>query len=261
LQVAIGNMMPLETAKKTTQRARRFRISNLPADPALRAGLPAFLTALMSALKLVAREGDPVVSTALEEGKDSAIVEFRTVVETKSCKDSVHGLKYGDQTLSSEWLVDFMPLSAHEEHLLNGTGVIGGKDDVMAIGGAQSAIKVAAKPPAEAEATPVLCLSNILSDKELESAEEVAECLEDTRDKCQADVGGVKQGLVVRPGQQGGESEVYVGKMMVLFEDAATAFKAAGLLHGLKFDGRPVAASFAPEDVFQRLLAAQAPAS
>ena len=44
------------------------------------------------------------------------------------------GLKYGDSTLSAEWMVDYMPLSAHEEALLNGTGVVGGPEDIMSVG-------------------------------------------------------------------------------------------------------------------------------
>jgi len=254
-QVAMGNLMPIETAKKTTLRARRFRIANLPKDPALKAGLPAFLSALLNALKLVSREGDPIVNTEPEEGKDSAVVELRTVLEAKQCKDSVGGLKYGDSLLTAEWLADYMPLSAHEEALLNGTGVVGGKEDIMTVG-ADVRITVAAKPPGREEATTVLCLSNLLSETELENPEDVAECLEDTTDKCESDVGGVVQGIVVRPGQQGAESEVYVGKMLIMFKDADTAFKGAETLHGLKFDGRPVSASFAPEEIFSRLLIA-----
>jgi hypothetical protein len=43
---------------------------------------------------------------------------------------------------------------------------------------------------------------------------------------------------------------------MIRFADKKKAYQAAIALHGLKFDGRPVAASFVNEETFQTLYTA-----
>ncbi len=40
-------------------------------------------------------------------------------------------------------------------------------------------------PPREAEATHVVCLTNLLTDEELQDPQEADDVLEDTRDKCE----------------------------------------------------------------------------
>ena len=49
--------------------------------------------------------------------------------------------------------------------------------------------------------------------------------------------------LVVKPGEGGDAGQQYGKKTLVKFADADKAFSAAKALHGLKFDGRPVATS------------------
>ena len=83
-QVAMGNLMPIATAKMCTLRARRFRISNLPKDPALKAGLPAFLSALLNALKLVSRDGDPIVNTEVHFPPPPLLLSILELSDTQS---------------------------------------------------------------------------------------------------------------------------------------------------------------------------------
>mmetsp|Transcript_12716 Transcript_12716/g.44526 ORF Transcript_12716/g.44526 Transcript_12716/m.44526 type:complete len:80 (-) Transcript_12716:1353-1592(-) len=69
------------------------------------------------------------------------------------------------------------------------------------------------------------------------------------------DFGEIDQAIVVR-GTEAADLPAcshMKGKLLILFKDKKIAFKAAQGLHGVKFDGRPVIASFADEKTFEEL--------
>ena len=97
-------------------------------------------------------------------------------------------------------------------------------------------------------------LSNLFSEAEIKDKEEASDILEDTKDKC-GEYGEVKGALVVREGEGGEDGVAYTGLSLIRFSETSKAFAAAKALHGLRFDGRPVAAKFASTELFDKFAA------
>ena len=57
--------------------------------------------------------------------------------------------------------------------------------------------------PLEVEATTILVLSNLASEEELNNEQDAADVLEDTKEKCEKDFGGVDAALLITPGTGG----------------------------------------------------------
>lgn len=107
--------------------------------------------------------------------------------------------------------------------------------------------------------TKIVCISNLLSDAEMADQQESQDVLEDTKDKCEEDFGPVASAILVLPSD--GDLQGWTGRLLVHFNDMEHAKKAAEKLHGLKFDGRPVACSFVDEKVLFSSLPSLPPSS
>lgn len=57
--------------------------------------------------------------------------------------------------------------------------------------------------------------------------------------------------VIPRP-QAEGEDEPYTGKVVIEFEDANVAMRARNALHGRKFGGNEVEATFLPEHLYSK---------
>ena len=114
----------------------------------------------------------------------------------------------------------------------------------------QAAIKAAMAVSTSKEdgSTKIVCISNLLSDAEMADQQESQDVLEDTKDKCEDDFGPVSSAILVLPSD--GDFQGWTGRLLVHFNDVEHAKKAAEKLHGLKFDGRPVACSFVDEKTY-----------
>eukprot|EP00244_Chara_vulgaris_P012085 TRINITY_DN6254_c0_g1_i2.p1 TRINITY_DN6254_c0_g1~~TRINITY_DN6254_c0_g1_i2.p1 ORF type:complete len:149 (+),score=30.32 TRINITY_DN6254_c0_g1_i2:3-449(+) len=106
--------------------------------------------------------------------------------------------------------------------------------------------------PASAPEVPtrVLCLVQVVSPDELKEDEEYEDIMEDMREEC-GKYGTLTDLVIPRPSPTG-EDAPGVGKVFVEYSDAAAAAKAKASLHGRKFGGNTVIATFYPEDKFSR---------
>jgi len=267
-----------EAAMELSKNARVIQFGSVPADAELQAGLAAFLNELYKALKLNTVGGDSVIEAIVDAEAKTALVEFRTVKEAAAAKATLNGVEYGpDNKLTVETAPEYAELTPEESKQCLGNGVLGmdgdapPKGSTLALAQAAAAAAVANRPmpmgmlpipvvptgpppPVETAATEVVVLSNLFSEAELLDPEEASDILEDTKDKA-AEYGEVKGALVVRQGEGGDAGTSYVGLTLVRFAESAKAFAAAKALHGLKFDGRPVAAKFATIELFEAFAA------
>mmetsp|Transcript_58978 Transcript_58978/g.49963 ORF Transcript_58978/g.49963 Transcript_58978/m.49963 type:complete len:336 (+) Transcript_58978:2-1009(+) len=261
-----------EAAMELSKKARVIQFGSVPDDAELQGGLAAFFNELYKALKLNTVGGDSVIEAVVDSATKTAMVEFRTVKEATAAKATLNGVEYGpDNKLTVETAEGYAELTPEESKECIGNGVLGMEGDAPPKGStlalAQAAAAAAAAhrspgalavaplqigppPPAETEATHVVVLSNLFSEAELLDPEEASEILEDTKDKA-AEYGEVKGALVVRQGEGGVVGMPYMGLTLVRFSETANAYAAAKALHGLKFDGRPVAAKFATIETFE----------
>ena len=98
------------------------------------------------------------------------------------------------------------------------------------------------------KATSVLMLTNMVTMAELQDATVVAEIQEDTIDECNK-FGAVVTCVIPTPASADPAAtpeQAHLGKIFVAFVDEASAAAARVKLHGRKFDGKAVVASFFP---------------
>ncbi|VDD82054.1 unnamed protein product [Mesocestoides corti] len=89
--------------------------------------------------------------------------------------------------------------------------------------------------------TTVLCLSNMVSPRDIESPEEYADVLEDVRSEC------LRHGAVLSmhmPQPNSAPSSAHLGKIFVEFATVQQAQAASVALNGRKYNGRTVSTSF-----------------
>ena len=245
----------LEEALAISKKARVIKFGNLPDDPDLHKGMHAFINELFKALKYNTVGGDSCMEVTVDTEEKTAMVEFRTVKEAAMAKEGLNGVEYGGNKMSVAVPEGYAPLTGEESTRCLGNGVLGTDNDAPPKGSTAAAAVAAATAaaaaaggqmeapqPSEAHKTEVVVLSNIMSDADLADAQECADILDDTKCKC-AEYGEVLAALVVKPGEGGDAGQQYGKKTLVKFADADKAFSAAKALHGLKFDGRPVATS------------------
>ena len=84
--------------------------------------------------------------------------------------------------------------------------------------------------PMEQEASTILVLSNLASEEELNNEQDATDIMEDTKEKCEKDFGGVDAALLITPGTGGGLGPKYVGKTMIRFNDKKKAYQVCSLL-------------------------------
>eukprot|EP00245_Coleochaete_scutata_P012905 TRINITY_DN508_c0_g4_i2.p1 TRINITY_DN508_c0_g4~~TRINITY_DN508_c0_g4_i2.p1 ORF type:complete len:397 (-),score=99.82 TRINITY_DN508_c0_g4_i2:626-1816(-) len=95
--------------------------------------------------------------------------------------------------------------------------------------------------------TRVIMLTEVVSPQELQEDNEYEEIKEDMRDEC-GKYGTLTNLVIPRP--RPGENVPGVGKVFVEYTDIAGSSKAKASLHGRKFGGNTVVATFYPEDKF-----------
>lgn len=98
--------------------------------------------------------------------------------------------------------------------------------------------------------TRVLVLNHAVTDSELADDDEYADICEDMRDEC-GKFGQVEKVSIPRSGS-GGATAAGVGLVFVVFGDAGSAAAARAALHGRRFGGRAVEASFMDPGAFER---------
>ena len=101
----------------------------------------------------------------------------------------------------------------------------------------------------EAPATEVLCLLNMVTEKELEDDEEYDEIVEDVKEECNK-YGQVKSIEIPRP--ISGVDVPGVGKIFVEFTSKSECQKAQRALTGRKFANRVVVTSYYDPDKYHR---------
>lgn len=109
---------------------------------------------------------------------------------------------------------------------------------------------IGALPPAAAgpPPTPVLVLENVVTEEELRNDEEFADISMDMREEC-GRFGHIEALHIPRPPAAG------TGRVFVRFASADQALAAHAVLHGRKFGGQPVQASYMAVSAFEELLA------
>ncbi|GBG62095.1 hypothetical protein CBR_g28571 [Chara braunii] len=109
----------------------------------------------------------------------------------------------------------------------------------------------AAQPTSAAEVpTRVVCLVQVVTPEELKDDEEYEDIMEDMREEC-GKYGTLTDLVIPRPSSTG-EETAGLGKVFVEYSDSAAAAKAKASLHGRKFGGNTVIATYYPEDKFSR---------
>ncbi|CAK9215557.1 unnamed protein product [Sphagnum troendelagicum] len=96
--------------------------------------------------------------------------------------------------------------------------------------------------------TKVVCLSQVVSPDELKEENEYEEILEDMREEC-GRYGKLINLVIPRPNPTG-EEVPGIGMVFVEYEDLQGAAKAKASLHGRKFGGNTVIATYYPEEKF-----------
>ena len=253
-----------EEALRLSLKARRVWVRNLPGEANLdevKASLAEFMA--LKHLRVFA-QGEAIRDVCRHTG-GGAIVELRTVREAQRLRKGLWGVTLQGVALQVGWPEDYVALSDDEVKTLMATSVLGidgdgtvpvPSDEATARNCCAVLAAEASSAPLDVEATRILCLANLASEEELNDEEDATDIMEDTKEKCQKDFGGVDAALLITPGSGGDLGPKFLGKTMIRFADRMVAHKAALALHGLKFDGRPVAASFVEEEVFATLYAA-----
>jgi splicing factor U2AF subunit len=108
-----------------------------------------------------------------------------------------------------------------------------------------------AMPPMMPEAPPsrIISLLEAVTKDELTNDEEYTEIVEDMRDEC-GKYGQVLNVVIPRPGQGGAPDPPGVGKVIVEYADVTAAMAGRQSMHGRRFAGRTVVATFLPEPAY-----------
>jgi splicing factor U2AF subunit len=97
-------------------------------------------------------------------------------------------------------------------------------------------------------ATPIVVLENAVTPEELVNPDEYTDILEDMREEC-SKYGQVTHIIIPRPAPDGSKQSG-VGKVIIEFIDVNASVKARNAMHGRKFGGRSVVATYLPEEKF-----------
>ena len=271
---------PLQNVMALTRRARRLHVGNLPLGVGL---TPEMLKQFFNAACVSAKlndpsvEGEPAIDSMIGSEGKFGFVEFRTIAEATSCM-ALNNIELAGKMLRIERPRDYAPMPDAMIDELRKAGVLGntsvspdGQDllnaappTAAALGGMPLLAAPPPPPPAAprppaldtSNATAVVMLANMVTEAELNNAEEMVEILEDTKQECEKH-GGVLAIAAPKPGAAGEgalDASAIGRKVLVHFETAAAATACALELHGKQFDGRTVEATFASEETFTALL-------
>ncbi|GBG62104.1 hypothetical protein CBR_g28575 [Chara braunii] len=129
-------------------------------------------------------------------------------------------------------------------------GMVSIPTTMHAMSAAMPAAQVAQPSVPQDVPTRVVCLVQVVSPDELKDDEEYEDIMEDMREEC-GKYGTLTNLVIPRP-KATGEDLPGVGKVFVEYSDTGAAMKAKASLHGRKFGGNTVIATFYPEDKFSR---------
>lgn len=263
-------------ALSLTRKARRLHIGNLPPGVGLTAEVLSqfFSAALISANLHEAEntEGEPVLDAMVDGGGKYGFIELRTVAEANSCL-ALNGIEFGGRALKVERPRDWAPVPMEMMAELSNAGVLGkiNKEEMAAANSAMAQataslnLLTAAQAPPQLAAPPpvamtrVLMLANMVTEAEMENAQEVHEIKEDAKLEC-GKYGLVLAVVIPTPATSHLLSKaphlhpsMVVGKVFVQFAEVSGAAGAQAALHGKKFDGREVQATSFDEVHFAEL--------
>ncbi|KAK9824357.1 hypothetical protein WJX72_009674 [[Myrmecia] bisecta] len=143
----------------------------------------------------------------------------------------LNGMRMGERTLTVRRATESKPPDGA------GTTAASG----MMYGGA------AAAPPANASR--IVKLEEAVTPDELANDEEYQEIMEDMRDEC-SKYGQVNRIVIPRPAPPGQPPPLGVGKVIIEFQEPGPAMQARNAMHGRKFGGRTVIATFLTEEQY-----------
>jgi splicing factor U2AF subunit len=250
-------------------------------------------TLIATGLIDASKSGDPVVDCTLNSNGKFAFVEFRTIAEATSAL-TLNNVELGGRQLRVERPRDYQCVPASVLPELDRFGFVGetpicnmqqliehAHSGGVAMplgalpGGAASAAPMypplPGQPPAGAYGVPppppqpaaaalvvdeskrVIGLSSMVTDVELADDQECRDILDDAKTEC-AKSGVVDGILLLRAGESGPVGTQGDKVIFVRFEAPAAAANAARALHGKRFDGRVVAATFHPDETYDALL-------
>ncbi|XP_020079755.1 splicing factor U2af large subunit A-like isoform X1 [Ananas comosus] len=162
---------------------------------------------------------------------------------------ALNGLKMGDRTLTVRRASASMgPIKPEQELILQqAQQQIAMQKIALQIGGSPpfpgSGVVLSVAPP-----TKIVCLTEVVSMDELKDDEEYEEILEDMREES-GKFGALVNVVIPRP-SPAGEMIPGIGKVFLEYADAAGSARAKAALHGRKFGGNVVTATYYPEDKF-----------
>jgi len=238
-------------------------------------GLPPYLT-VEQARELLETYGDLAHFTLVTdpltgESRGIGFAAFENPEDTDEAVTALHGMRMGDCTISVARAADVAAAvtKRHEEaRAAAQAAAIGFGGGGMALppppplppGGLPPPPplppgRLPPPPPGGAPPGPpptrVLILNHAVTDSELADDDEYADICEDMRDEC-GKFGKVEKVSIPRSGSGGGAAVAGVGLVFVVFGDAGSAAAARAALHGRRFGGRAVEASFMDPGAFER---------
>lgn len=203
-----------EEGLQLSLKARRIWIRNMAADADLDSVKKSLLELMALQHLRVFNEGEAILSIVpnpnAEEG--GAIMELRTVREAQRARKGLYGVTLNNTTLEVGWPSDYVPLTDEEIKKLMATAILGidgdgsvpvPSDEATARNCCMVLAADATSAPLEVEATTILVLSNLASEEELNNEQDATDIMEDTKEKCEKDFGGVDAALLITPGTGG----------------------------------------------------------
>ena len=241
-------------------------------------GLPSYLT-VEQARELLATYGDLASFTLVTdpttgESRGIGFAAFENPEDTDEAVAALHGMRMGDATISVARAADVAAAVTrrHEEARAAAQAAAAAAAATGFGGGGSGGLLPPPPPPLPPGGLPpppplppgglpppppgpppgppptrVLVLDHAVTEGELADDEEYADICEDMREEC-GKFGRVERVAIPR----GGGGVAGVGLVFVVFADAGSAAAARAALHGRRFGGRAVEASFMDPGAFER---------
>ncbi|XP_060760837.1 U2 small nuclear RNA auxiliary factor 2b isoform X3 [Neoarius graeffei] len=254
-----------------TRQARRLYVGNIPFG-ITEESMMDFFNAQMRLGGLIQAPGNPVLAVQINQDKNFAFLELRSVDETTQAM-AFDGIIFQGQSLKIRRPHDYQPLPGMSENpSVYVPGVvstvvpdsahklfIGGlpnylSDDQTSINETPVTLQVPGLMNNSMNQmggipTEVLCLMNMVAPEELLDDEEYEEIVEDVRDEC-SKYGQVKSIEIPRPVD--GLEVPGTGKIFVEFTTVFDSQKAMQALTGRKFANRVVVTKYCDPDAYHR---------
>ncbi|XP_039979494.1 splicing factor U2AF 65 kDa subunit-like isoform X5 [Xiphias gladius] len=264
---AAPTQVPIVGSQMTRQ-ARRLYVGNIPFG-VTEESMAEFFNAQMRLAGLSQAPSNPVLAVQINQDKNFAFLEFRSVDETTQAM-AFDGIIFQGQSLKIRRPHDYRPLPGiSEQPAFHVPGVvstvvpdsphklfIGGlpnylNDDQTSIIETPVTLQVPGLQRLQNSGMPteVLCLLNMVMPEELVDDEDYEEILEDIREEC-CKYGSVRSIEIPRPVD--GVEVPGCGKIFVEYVSAADCQKAMQALTGRKFANRVVVTKYYDPDMYHR---------